>query len=642
MMLGPAFGIGRRGPGPRRFTFLVFGLILACLAGAAAPAVRTWTDGAGKYKIQAKFVSEKDGKVTLEKPDGSEIEIELKKLSAADRTYVAEAGQDNPFKPASADPFKPKEKGAAKKAEGPAVESAVVVPDWSGVREVEATPAGSEWKLAPGAAVDAALKLRTRPVPIPPKRSFWESTQALAVDAASRRAVVGYKMDDPKPIGSTRLVLVDLEGGKPLGTAFAPGQFVPTSLHDDGARVLMRRNEGPFGSNADRLEIWSLAATGIKKGLRWSPYDDLQGDARNVSFSEFVDADRLVTVNKAGKLACWGLDSVEKPLYWIQTQGESTPALSPDRKWIAFSTGKEVAVLDVAAGEVIASQPLPAANPAWPSFAFSASGKRLSCLAFDDKLWVWDVPTGAFYRGLTLHGLGNLMGKVVFPTDDQVLLGGKTLVDLDSQVRLWNYEGGEFVKRLGGLCWFEVSDGESKPGALVPVAIPQPAAKAALEKAMADPSFFVLKPGSTTVRVDSSALPDPAQRDKVRAALESKLRAGGFQVGQAGSIDLVATTEVGAQQQVHYRLWGGGLKSYDLRPFTSRLRFLSKGQAAWDNSSVHLPFMMNKDETQDSYRMRYERPNYDYFTGVELPKFLTRPTATGTVGTSRITTAGLK
>jgi hypothetical protein len=55
-----------------------------------APASRTWTDSSGKFKIEAKFVSFADGKVTLEKPDGVQIKMPLEKLSADDQKFVTE------------------------------------------------------------------------------------------------------------------------------------------------------------------------------------------------------------------------------------------------------------------------------------------------------------------------------------------------------------------------------------------------------------------------------------------------------------------------------------------------------------------------------------------------------------------------
>src|SRR5262245_42144055 len=84
-------------------------LLLGCLWSSGVPGLhaadgqlRTWTDAKGKFKIKAKFVALDNGVVTLEKEDGSEIEIELKKLSTADQKFANDAAKksddDNPFK----------------------------------------------------------------------------------------------------------------------------------------------------------------------------------------------------------------------------------------------------------------------------------------------------------------------------------------------------------------------------------------------------------------------------------------------------------------------------------------------------------------------------------------------------------------
>src|SRR5262249_28488968 len=155
--------------------------------------------------------------------------------------------------------------------------------------------------------------------------------------------------------------------------------------------------------------------------------------------------------------------------------------------------------------------------------------------------------------------------------------------DLENQVKLWTYQGAELVKGLGGLCWFvPTTNPPQQAGALVPLPIPQPGGKEALQKALADPSFFVLKPG-TTVKVNLDGLPDPAEREKVRSALEARLKANGFQVGPDGAIELVATTEVGKEREVTYRSIGSGargIKTYKVREDFSRIKFVSQGLTA--------------------------------------------------------------
>src|SRR5262249_13133835 len=156
----------------------------------------------------------------------------------------------------------------------------------------------------------------------------------------SRRAVIGYNKSFPpnEPKG-TRLVLCDLEKGKMLGNAAQSGVVLaPLALDDGGNRVLMRRDEDGPG-NHDRLQLWRLGPSGIERVLRWTPYDDLKNMDRNVKWAEFLDANRVATMSGSGKLAVWRLESGGvRPLSFLNVQGGSTPALSPDRKFIAFST----------------------------------------------------------------------------------------------------------------------------------------------------------------------------------------------------------------------------------------------------------------------------------------------------------------
>lgn len=47
-----------------------------------------WTSSSGKFKIEAEFVAVKDGKVVLEKPDGSYISVALNLISKKDIEYI--------------------------------------------------------------------------------------------------------------------------------------------------------------------------------------------------------------------------------------------------------------------------------------------------------------------------------------------------------------------------------------------------------------------------------------------------------------------------------------------------------------------------------------------------------------------------
>jgi thiol-disulfide isomerase/thioredoxin len=68
---------------------VVFGVAAILVVGAVWSAERTWTDASGKFSVTAEYVEVKGGKVLLRNADGKEISVPLKKLSEADREFVA-------------------------------------------------------------------------------------------------------------------------------------------------------------------------------------------------------------------------------------------------------------------------------------------------------------------------------------------------------------------------------------------------------------------------------------------------------------------------------------------------------------------------------------------------------------------------
>ncbi len=586
---------------------LASGMFLYLASLAAAAEIHTWTDSTGQFSIKGKFVGLDQGKVTLAKEDGTEIEIELTKLSSADQTYAQEQARasTNPFKAVTNDPFKARTSTARP---APSVTTAgdtsqVITPSWSGASSILVSATGGGWQVDVGTPVAPGTSgpLANRPIPLPPRTHFFEKAAGLVVNPVSRRAVVGYHQSFPPDAGKrTRVVLCDLEKGKMLGSFKVEGAvLVPLALHDSGNLVLMRRDE-QGGGNQDRLEVWRMGPSGVERTLKFIPYDDLKGDQRNVKWAEFLDAKRLATISNSGKLAIWEWESA-RPISYMDLPSGCTPALSPDRKKIAFTTGKDLGVLDVDAGQVIAMQTIP--HVAFPLLLFSPSGKRIGCATLN-QMYVWDTATGNLDREVPFYGVV-VNGQALFTTDDHVLLGKSALIDLANQVKLWTYQGVEQVRWLGDVCWFVPNTNQNQAGALVPSSIPQPQVKDALQKALADPNFFVLRPG-TTVKINLDGISDASQRDGVRAALEKRLAANGFKSGPNGTIELAAITEVGKEREIIYRTIGRGFpsaKSYKVTEYFSRVKFNTGGLTAWEASSVNIPFFarLKSGETMEEH-----------------------------------------
>lgn len=634
-----------------RVTALALATLLAFAAfGVAQGELRTWADKTGKFKIQAKYVSHDAGKVTLQLSNGKTFEIELSKLSLSDKKYVerqTKKEDPNPFKEVPSDPKKGK----------PAVtgEGKVITPDWTGVRQVDLVPTNTEWKVT--AQAGKTIPLKTVPVGLPPKTDFFEGAKGLAVNPSNSRAVVGYLNNRPGQAVSSRIILADLAKGKVIGQTPVPGAMVPIALHDDGTQVLMKREEFGFGKQ-DQLELWTVSAKGGSPVLQFAPYGDLTSLDRDIRWAAFVDDKHLLTASNKGKVALWEMPAV-KPLYFLTIQGGSVPALSPDRKLLAFTTGKELGILDIAEGKVIALQASPN-TLSMAALGFSPDAKWLACATFD-QLYIWDVDTGTKYRDISTKGTV-VNGQLLWTSDKHILIGNRTLIDMEMQIPLWSYNGHEQVQLAGGLAWFVVHDHGNSPGGLIPSALPHTTALLTQKKAAADPNFIVLKEG-TTVKLNVSALPDPAQRDKVAAALTSQLEKNGCKVSSAGSIDLIATSDMGKIQEIVYYTVpsfgkfgpprfgprgsipaGAKISSVKVQEYFVRLKFVFQGKTVWEVAADNIPsrIRLADGETVEQHLRKHEHPNYAFLEAVRLPRFLLRLSGSGTLGTSRVSLAGVR
>jgi hypothetical protein len=283
------------------------------------------------------------------------------------------------------------------------------------------------------------------------------------------------------------------------------------------------------------------------------------------------------------------------------------------------------------------------ANTPFAALAFAPSGKKFAVAAVD-KLWAYDTATGELQTEMLLTGTFP-NGEVQWTDEDHVLVGHMFLIDLANQVKLWQYPGAERAAQVGTTTLFLVENGHQSTGALVAAQLPQPSAKAALDKAIAAPDFFVLKPGAT-VRVVVDNLSDPSRRTSVANALSDKLAAIGAKAGAGGTLELVASTEVGKLREMTYRTIGRGFgtKTYKVQEYISRVKFVYQGKTAWETSSYNIPHIVSlrNGQTMEAFLKEQEKPNFDFFSNVELPKLLTRPTGAPTLGSSQVTTAGIR
>ncbi len=623
-------------PNLARGSFAVTGVVtlLLALGGISwAEESRIWTDSTGKHKMEGKYAGMAGTKVKLELKTGKKMEIELNKLSAADKTYVETLDADNPFKTEGDDPFQPAAGEGEAMAPG---QTRNVTVNWTD-SEAILLDGSEEWKAE--VAPHPGFAVKPKSVVLPPKTDFFEKTAGMAANAVAQKAVVCFRLGRDEKDSHVRLVMCDLQTGKTANIATAQALMSPIAMHDDGKQILMRHDG--FGSgNQEVLELWTLKGKAVQKTLSWMPYDDDWKPNRDVVWADFVDADHLLTCSGNGKVAFWDLTTA-KPLWHFETVGGAKPCLSGDRKTLGFCTGDKIGLFDIASRQVIGIAGTPN-KLTWPITAFSPSGKRLACIS-QSRVLVWETATGKMLYDFDNPGL-QLNWGIAFPDDNFLFGGNKYLIDLENQLKLWEYNGAEQMVQIGKYTLGALG-AHNASGALFALELPHKEARDLLAKALTQPDLFVFREG-TVVKIDVAGVP-AADQAHVREALAKKLAELKCTVADTGTISLVATVTGPKERDISYMHSG----DYKVQEYLTQLSFVYQGTSAWFASGSNVPGMLwlkKGENIEGVLRKASEKPNINFYDGVILPKFLQKPTAgqgvnaRQSLGGSQITTTGLK
>jgi len=637
---------------------------LACFDAAAAdPMSRTWSDTTGRFKIKGTFVSLENNVVTIRKEDGKEVEIPFRKLGPADQALAKAAAEsaENPFKEKGEEsPFKEKgatagemkkeetdEAATAESADAPPLKTGTVEVDWNAANSLDPQPEHSNWSEAikPEQLAEGAPTLKPKTIRLPNRRDFFENIRAVLFGPSGEKGLVGYTLKKGADAATTRLALFDAKSGKSLGSGEMDGEYVPCGLDSSGRRLLVRKVEFGFGGS-DAVEVWGLGKSGIAKGLSWTPYGDQEGPKRDVKWGAVPADGRGLTLGASGRLALWNLDEGE-PLWYLDLPREHTPAVSPNGKYLAYEAESAIGLLDLEAGKVLAL--LPTEKLFTTAMAFSPDGKFLA-VATNDTLFVYDMTTGSQHREIGLQKI-NGFGGVCWTDPEHVLVGGAnalagtTLIHVESRIPVWQFTGAANAQSGGGIAWFYVSGNGRDSEALVGADLPHAAAESALKSAMADPNFFLLKPGAT-VALDLSGIPD-ADRPTVTESVRKSVLAAGFKIAGSAPVTLKASMRRGENREIRYHTFGTfNDQTYNVQEYVLNLAFVADGKNAWETGTTHLPapffVSLKQGQTMADLLKEHDKPGYEFFANVRLPKFVPRPSERPALGSSAVAMQGIR
>lgn len=580
------------------------------------------------------------------------------------------------------------------------LENRLVEPNW---KSSDAVDISGEvvWRSIPSMTRYVSPS-KPRPVSIPPRKDFQEKITATIIKPASGFVATGYNGGGrgPDETGYSRLVICEMkQKGRITNQATVPGDFVLLDVDDSGTLALVRRDGFRRGASSV-AEIWSIGDKGVARGMQWQPFlssnfhqyhepddanfgnrgfenrdasrrggagtrgfDERDGgslgfnnettektvsitdEARDIAWGRFLGDNRALIGSELGGVSLWDLTTC-RVLWHMDVLRIRKPGLSPDQRYLAFCTHNLIGIVDIQKGKLVSaiSPPPHDFSGMNAAFAFSPSMKRFAATT-GSHLFVWNLQNGELLRTMPYVGRSSVIEDSLGWVDDvYVLVGGGCLIDAANSIQLWRFDGGSGTV-IDDYVWFQCGMDENSRSFMgfVPVKLPHAEMMASLKQAMQNPDLYALKPG-TVVRLDVSGI--KTNQEEVRQILTKKLEDAGFRAGPEGTIDLVASHELGEREKRFYsqRSILHGEMEFDVQNYISELKLVYQGNELWRRMDHSIPSSLSvkKDESFEQIIRKSEHFTNRLFEGTKLPNKLMKTTDGVTLGVSRITPNGIQ
>jgi hypothetical protein len=606
--------------------------------------VREWSDASGKFKIRAALLEMGDEKIRLRKPDLAELEIEVSKLSDADKAFLVDL-QKRMQKNRIVLPVGPPE----------------AFNESSGYFDVSAA-ASVRSSISPD-PLPAFLKLKSGGVVFPRQHDSDRLGTLLALGGTDRYLLAAIVNDRDEAMISTRIVWASLEQKKVVGDHQLPAGEIVLDYHAPSHRLLTYWSDRRGGSeNRSALTVWEVLPTDEKpkKVVRFfSAVTDRRG--LQELWARFADKNTVIEKADRQGFVAWDLEKKEIR-YRISQESffAAMPVLSGGRKYLVMPEDKQVRIYDALEGKVVST--LPTGEHA-AGVAVSEDGNRLAVLQ-TNSLAVWNLTSAdeppqvfqaeaigtPFTSNLAWLDADHVMASTAFQN--------LVLFSLKSRITLWNYQ---FDFRTISEAWAhrvkdivnghlvyaaQVDDGGKTKMVVGAVALPGPMVYEK-EASLNRDSLLLVKPGSA-VRVVVSA---GAESERIGKKLEQKLAANGWLIDGNAKTTVTASMTIGQPQTTTYRSGGFGAfgpggreESVTITPHISSIKIEVDGQIAWQAATSTGPPMvmfLRENQTAQSEANKWNQPQPGFFEAVNIPKEILDPKYNRGLGTTDVTVRGL-
>ncbi len=321
---------------------------------------------------------------------------------------------------------------------------------------------------------------------------------------------------------------IDLAAGNSLGQVDIPPVYDLAAMSPDGSRLLLILSSG-----RDRLDVFQ--ASDAKPLVGWRP-----SPGQAIAWAEFLDDDRVLTMDAAGTLVLWSLPDA-KPVYVVEAVGaQGRPVLSPGRAVLAVFGGKQVRFLDPTNGKAMGSAALPSQEPVTAA-AFRADGGELAAVC-GNGLARWDLTQSGKALPLVLSPLTQKVERMFYPDADHLLLAGHWLYNLPRQRVTWVFQNGMTAPTSpDGALWLASASQNIGQAFFRAIDLPGKDVQNAESAAFAPNAQALLSPGGALAAQVEGGPPRDQEgfRNSVVELLGNRLKSVGIGVQDASSGKLV-------------------------------------------------------------------------------------------------------
>lgn len=433
----------------------------------------------------------------------------------------------------------------------------------------------------------------------------------------------------------------DLAAGELQQTVELPFATELIAVSPDGTRALTR-----IAHDQDRLDVWSIEDG--QPVVAWRPYQhEAKERDRKTGAAMFVDSDHVLTINN-GKPMLWELPAC-RAVYEIDRVWGAVE-VSPGGQYLACIDQQSVKFYDARTGQ---PQGELATELRSQAIAFHPAGTRFAAVVplpgNTANLTVWNLQSGQLETAFVIPKVARSMH---WCGDGHLLLDGRSLVDLKSQMLVWTYQlpkGLQASHSPDGRHWFVAPTGGGGSDMLLAAAtLPDSQTASNLARTTLKPET-VMGPGSRiSLQINLANPPGVANfQNDVRKNLTAKLAQHQIAIADGQPIRLtLSMSESSTGETMELRSIGPGS-----RGTTTVAKRKITGAATFTHGNeklLELPFSTSNDffgittipegkSVEQHLNEQMWKAATNHFLNFKPPRYIFGPNAANGLGQSQLT-----